>query len=269
MNKLSKKLILPSLATLLFFNAQLFADEEIAENTETSIDQHVSVRSREMDPAKRESIQSQRAQERQEEETDGKTEAQQTLRKVSYKFAAADASTPFMLAPRETMTRPKIAMAAYNYPINCHWLTSIADNNRSIEIEDGSHWEVAASDSYILRNWRREDAIVVTPNYSWFSSYDYYLTNKSNNTFVKANLYVGPLAYGPYSHWIVDIDLFGGHVFLENKMIWCIDPQDTNVIKDWAVNDHIILGIYDSWFSPYDHILINVNMDDHARVKQY
>jgi hypothetical protein len=262
MNKLSKKLI-PSLAALLLFNLSIFGDET-TENTEISNENHVSVGSRELDPGKKERIKNRRAKEH-EEESEEQIESLQILRKANAKLS--NASTPFMLAPRENMNKPSFSFAAY--PINCHWLVSIADNQRSVEFEDGSHWEIASSDAYILRSWRREDALVVTPNYSWFNSYDYYITNKNNNTYVKANLYIGPVAFGAYSHWIVDIDYLGGHVFLENKMIWCVDPQDSYVIKDWAVNDHIIFGVYDSWFSPYDHILINVNMDDHARVKQY
>ncbi|MBS0604239.1 MAG: hypothetical protein JSS60_04285 [Verrucomicrobia bacterium] len=263
---LSKKLILPSLATLLLFNGHLIAEETTEEKTEASIDGHVSVRSREMDPAKRERMQNLRAQQRDDEESDGKADAQHALRRARNKMTTS--GSQFMLAPRH-MARPQLTLAAYAFPINCHWLTSIADNNRSLELEDGSHWEVSPSDAYILRNWRREDSLVITPNYSWLSGYDYFITNKSTNSYVKANLYVGPVAFGPYSHWIVDIDYFGGHVFLENQMIWCINPQDSYVLKDWAVNDHVIFGLYDSWFSPYDHILINVNMDDHIRVKQY
>ena len=76
-------------------------------------------------------------------------------------------------------------------------------------------------------------------------------------------MYVGPLAFGPYSHWITDIDYFGGHVYLENQMVWCVNASDNYVLSDWAVNDHVIFGLYDSWLTPYDHILINVNMDDH------
>ncbi len=261
---LSKKFILPSLASLLLFNAHLIADETTQENTEASIDGHVSVRSRDMDPAKREHMQSVRAEQSDDEQTSDKTEAQRALRKASNKIVSSQ--NQFMLAPRH-MTRPELTLASYAFPINCHWLTSIADTNRSLELEDGSHWEVSPSDAYTLRNWRREDSLVITPNYSWLSSYDYYITNKSNNSFVKANLYVGPVAFGPYSHWIVDIQ--SGHVYLENQMIWCISPQDINVLRDWAVNDHVIFGVHDSWFSPFDHILINVNMDNHIRVKQY
>ena len=259
-----KKLLLPALATLLFFNGCLIADEVAQENPEASIEEHVPVRSREMDPEKREQIQRSRT-------TQSDEEADLPVKNASHRVNSS--KSEFMFAPRQ-MTDLKFTLAAANYgqysfPINCHWLTSVADTGRSFELEDGSHWEVSPTDSYILRNWRREDSLVITPNSSWLSAYDYYVTNKSNNSYVKANLFVGPLAFGPYSHWIVDIDYFGGHVYLENQMVWCISPQDSSVLKDWAVNDHIIFGLYDSWFSPYDHILINVNMDNFVHVKQY
>jgi hypothetical protein len=260
-----KKLVLPSLASLLLFNAHLLGEETTAKSEEVLIEGHVSVRSRESDPSKREQLQDLRAKQREEE--DNGSQMRQMMLRASNKLA--DSSSQFVLAPRESMTQSPFFLTSNVFPINCHRLLSIADTGRTLEMEDGSHWEVSASDSYILRNWRREDSLVITPNYSWLSSYDYYITNKSNGTFLKANLYVGPVAFGPFSHWIVDIDYFGGHVYLENQIVWCVNPQDNYVLKDWAVNDHIIFGLYDSWFSSYDHILINVNMDDHIRVKQY
>lgn len=259
------KTIIPSLACLLLLNAHLVG-EETAENENTPTEEHVSVRSRDTDPSKRDLMRGMRAREQNEEEGN-QPEQRQAIRRAAHKLSSA--APEFMLARREMMQRPQISLAAAVFPTNCHWLISIADNIRSIEMEDGSHWEVSPSDAYIVRNWRREDSLVITPNYNWFSSHDYYITNKTNNTYIKANLYVGPLAFGPYSHWIVDIDYFGGHVYLENQMVWCVNPQDNYVLKDWAVNDHIIFGLYDSWFTPYDHILINVNMDDHIRVKQF
>jgi hypothetical protein len=257
--------IVPSLACLLLLNANLIGDETIQSEKSTA-DEHVSVGSRESDPSKKERMRGMRAQQRENEEGEGKqVEAVETLQRASRKLTK---EADFMLAPREMMQRPQIALSSYGLPINCHWLASLPDN-RSLEMEDGSHWEVSPSDSYTIRNWRRQDSLIITPNYSWLSSYDYYITNKTNNTYVGANLCVGPTAFGPYSHWIVDIDYFGGHVYLENQMVWCVNPQDGSVLKNWAVNDHVIFGLYDSWFTPYDHILINVNMDDHIRVKQY
>ena len=186
---------------------------------------------------------------------------------------ADSSSRQFMLAPRETMTRPQFSLVGFPYSVACHGLANILDNGRftEIEMEDGSHWEVSAFDAYILRNWRRHDTLIISPNYSWCSSYDYFITNKdNNNSYVKANLFGnGPIAFGPHSHWIVSVDRLGGHVYLENQTVWCINPQDSYVLNGWAENDHIIFGLYDAWFSSYDHILINVNMDNHARAKQY
>jgi hypothetical protein len=263
----SKKHILSPLAILLFFNSSLIAVEEAAqESVEAPMDGHVSVRSRELDPAKRERMQSLRAKQNEDEETTDQTDAQQNIRKANNEMTFSTGQ--FMLAPQHIVS-PQLMLASYAFPINSHWLTSIADNSRTIELEDGSHWEVAPSDYWTLNNWGLNDALVITPNYNFFSSYDYYITNKRTNSFVSANMYVGPLAFGPFSHWIVDVDYFGGHVYLENQMVWCVNPQDSYLLKDWAVNDHIIFGLYNSWFSPFDHILINVNMDNHIRARQY
>lgn len=270
MTLLSKPSFLSCFATLLIFSAHLSADESGTQDSGATIQKHVSVRSREMDPELREWIRNKRLQEREEEEQKAQSmENGQMIRKTRY---TPDRShPPFKLAPRD-MLKPHFTLAAYAYPVNCHWLTSIADSNHTIEIEDGSHWEISPSDMYtVMRNWRREDSLVITPNYSWlgFNSYDYYITNKNSNTYVKANLVIGPLDHGPYSHWITGIDYVGGHVYLENQMIWCVDPEQKRVIMQWSIDDHIILGVYDSWFSNYDHILINVNWDNHVRVKQY
>jgi hypothetical protein len=266
---MSKKYILPSLATLLLFNTHLLADETTVKHESDTTQDHVAVQSREANPAIREKLRELRAKEREEEENRAQSaQAEQTLRRVSHKLANAGAPE-FMLAPREKMGRSQFSFTSMVLPSNCHWLASVSDSIRSLEIEDGSHWEVSAFDSFILRNWRRENTLVITPNYNWFGNYEYFITNKSNNTFVKANLAIGPLTFGDFSHWVVEVDNLNGHVILENQMIWCVNPQDGYALRDWAVNDHVIIGLCDSWFSAFDHILINVNVNDHIRVKQF
>ena len=263
---LPKQFLVPSLATLLLFNGLLTAEETAQEQTETSVSEHVPVRSREMDPAKRRQIQQRNSEESEGVEAAMRAEDQPTVQRASSQVDAFE--SPFMLAPCR-MLPLQLTLASIPLPINCHFLVGIADNSRSVELEDGSHWEICPSDAYVLRGWRREDSIVITPNYNWFASYGYHITNKTANSYVRANMYVGPLAFGPYSHWIVDVDYFGGKVYLENQTVWSVSSQDMHILKDWAVNDHIIFGLYDSWFSHFDHILINVNMDDHLRVRQY
>ena len=268
---LLKKLSLPPLAALLLFNGCLTAEESTETHPEISIEGHVPVRSRDMDPVKRELMDRLRAKEAEEAEKRAQAGEQQGVQRASN--AVNGSGSQFLFAP-SLMSKPKISLASsygYAFPINCHSLISISDSFRSVEIEDGSFWDISPMDCYVLRNWRRGDSLCITPNSSWLCPYDYYITNKSDsNSYVRANLSpIGPKEYGPFSHWVVDIDYFGGHVYLENKMIWCVDPQDMYILREWQISDHIIFGKHDSWFSPYDHILINVNMDNFIHVKQY
>src|SRR5579872_89653 len=135
-----KKLILPSLATLLLFNTSLCADETPSDE-DVIIEEHVDVRSRETNLKKREFMRDLRSKQRDEEEMP--VEESRLLRRASAKLS--ESSRQFQFAPRKS-ERLQINLASY-YPVNSHWLTSIADNSLSIELEDGSHWEVSTSDA--------------------------------------------------------------------------------------------------------------------------
>lgn len=265
MNKPTKKFLLSSLMTLSMLTSLVQADDSHLNSDETYVQDHVSVRSRNSDPKKREQIQQQRAIENLDDATEEQSLPEQFERAHA---KIANHQSQFAFAPRKMESAP-FSLTAAAYPINCHWIEGLADRGHSIELEDGSHWDISPSDRSTIRTWKNHDHIVITPNYSWFSSYDYYLTNKSNNSYVKANLWIGPLAYGPRSHWIVDIDYFSGHLFLENQMVWCIDPRDGYILREWALNDHVIFGVNPTLFAKHDHILINVNRDEHVRAKQY
>lgn len=246
---ISKYLLIAFATTYgLLSSGALFSDEPLNND---SIQEHVLVRPYTEDPERRERIQALRIQEKEEEE-----------RNFEPPFQGA-AFVPF------SALKPTLCNYSYGFPVNGHWLIGVGDDNRSIEMEDGSHWEISPSDKRKLNSWKREDLLTISPVYSWFNSYDYEIVNKSAGSKVTAKLLVGPLAFGHYSHWIVDIDFTGGHVALENHMVWCVDPKDDMVLRSWGLNDHIILGINQSWFSHYDHILINVNMNEHVRAKRY
>ncbi len=264
MNYLHNKFLLGCLSAFSLTTSALSADvEDNLKEIPPITEEHVPVRSRDLDPEKREVINRQRA-------IDSEREDAENAHSGLYRRASLNVdqhSAQFRIAP-STTERPQFQLTA-SYPTSCHWLTSISDTGRTIEMEDGSHWEVTSSDQYVLNYWRRSDSLVISPNYNWFTSGDYYITNKSNNTYVKANLYIGPMAFGQYSHWIVAIDHVSGHFTLENGVTWCTYGKDSYVFREWEVNDHIVLGTYDNWVHSYDHILINVNMDTHVRARQY
>ncbi len=257
------KSLLALLSGLFLTTNYLPAEEsdDLAENLSLE-EEHISVRSRYMAPEKREIMNRRRASEAEEESQ--QEEPSPFFRKAS--LASISDQSQFRIAS-PVLENPRFQLSSY--PVNCHWLTSISDTGRTIEMEDGSHWEILGGDQYAMAYWRRGDNLVITPNYDWFSPGDYFITNKTNHSYVRANLYVGPLAFGQYSHWIVAIDHISGHVTLENGVTWCVYGKDNYIFRDWEVNDHIILGLYDNWFHSFDHILINANMDTHVRAKQY
>ena len=180
----------------------------------------------------------------------------------------------FRFAPATEL--PTFQFAAY--PVlqsSHHSLNTISSYLDWVSLEDGSHWKIDHSDSLKVQTWRIGDVLSITPSHCWLCPYTYYITNKSlenrdrGNSWVKANIWLGPLAFGPNTHWVVAVDRISGHLFLENGTNWCVAPSDSYIFDDWAVNDTIIIGNNDSFFTSYANILINVNMNSYVRSRQF
>lgn len=202
-----------------------------------------------------------------EEASDQEQNSESPFRRAALNYNPSQKQ--FQFAPTNWKADISLANFSNFIPDYTHWLVNIGPTGHTIEMEDGTQWEIHPSDTYVLNMWRKNDPMIVTPNNNWFSTGDFYITNKNNNSYVRADLVVSPIAFGPYSHWIIGIDYSSGHVYLENGTTWCMSPSDYSVFKDWAVNDHIVMGYNDAWLSPYDRILINYNMDSYVRAKQY
>ncbi len=136
-------------------------------------------------------------------------------------------------------------------------------------LEDGSQWDILPKDAVRMQNWKTGDLLVISPHYSWFGSGSYDVTNQTAASSVRADLRSGSTPYGTDSHWVVYLDFKRGHVTLEDGSIWCVSSSDATLFLNWEINDHIILGRYHTRFSPYDHILINVQMNAHVRAERY
>ncbi len=157
-----------------------------------------------------------------------------------------------------------------------HWVDSFPAQN-VLKLEDGSEWTFDTEEAYIARSWRAGDTVVLSPKSSWFwsSDFSYILTNKSLGSSIDVNPFLGPVAWGPYTVWVAGIDHTKGHVYLVNgqseRSTWVINSSDMYLFKDWAVNDTILIGDNDSWlwwFSSYNHVLINVNMNHNLRARE-
>ena len=262
--------VLMALASSLLFNCvteQLFA----VEPEETNQEQHIKVGSRPMDQEKCNKIEEQKLERAYESDSFSlPSSALQNL--ITRGSFTVNTQPTFHLAP-STYTNPHCLLA--NFPLSCHWLTAKNSDSRCIKIEDGSSWEIAPSDYHVVTSWRSNDPLFITPITSWFISQHYYIINRTNNSYVKANLVDGPTAFGPFSNWVNGIDLVQGLIFLQNQSVWSVDPNDLYILTDrknnneWAPNDHIIIILHDNKYSSYDHILINVNMNNQVHVKPY
>lgn len=134
-----------------------------------------------------------------------------------------------------------------------------------IELIDGSIWKVAPSDVYTVLTWYASDLLIITPNDSWFSAYQFKITNQATGQAVQTNLYLGPLYNGIYTHWIIAIDYMWDRVYLEDGSVWSMSPFDSSIVSQWKVNDTVIIGVNDGFFSTTrPNILINVNMLNYA-----
>lgn len=157
------------------------------------------------------------------------------------------------------------AMFYTSHPGAFHRADYISIFGDSIELEDGSIWSVRGSDAYKTLNWLPSDLIVITPNHSWFSVYNFRLTNQNTGVSVESNLNLGPIYNGPFTHWIVSIDYYHDVVYLEDGSVWNMSYYDGSIVRKWVVNDTVIIGINDSWLSATrPNILINVNMLNYA-----
>jgi hypothetical protein len=150
-----------------------------------------------------------------------------------------------------------------------HWLAAVSAFGDSIECEDGSVWKINNYDSYKALNWRASDPLLITQNTRWFSSYAYRIINRNTGSSVETNLFLGPIKNGEHTRYIIAIDPTHGDIFLNDNTHWTISGYDYYIFRDWALNDAVIIGYNSGWDSSCESILINVNMNNFVRVKQF
>ena len=162
------------------------------------------------------------------------------------------------------------------YPFSCHWISKISAFGDSLEIEDGSVWELDPTDGYKALHWRSRDPLVITQNRAWFSEYNYRIINKTkefslSNTSrsVTANLKLGPFENGEYTNFIAIMDRLKGELALTDSTNLEVCPRDRSLFRNWKEGQAIIIGVNSGWESSYDLILINVNTNNFVRAKQF
>lgn len=126
------------------------------------------------------------------------------------------------------------------------------------ELEDGSIWVIKKSDRTKTYDWLTSDDIAVTINHSWFSNYQFCLTNLATGKRVEAELHLGPIYNGINTRWIIGINYITGQVCLNDSSVWDVSGFDHYILNGWVLNDTIIVG-HDDTLLGRTNILINVS----------
>ncbi len=141
---------------------------------------------------------------------------------------------------------------------------------KSVQLENKSIWKVLESDLWKMGKWSEGDSIVITASHdwwhsSWYSNYGYCMNNETKGSYVHVDLEKAPPPFGKETDWISALEKHSGYLFLVKKgPCWKIDPNDKEIFEGWRVNDSIILGSNDHWFSSYGYILINLRTKGHV-----
>ena len=155
-----------------------------------------------------------------------------------------------------------------------HVATDTADSCH-LTFEDGSVWQVSDADQDELHLWFAHSAIApiaINPNYSSSRAYyGYYLTHEENGSYVKANLVSAPLRDNPNAVTVAGLEK-GSHnraaIYLSNGTFWAISHSDLKLLKNWHMDDLVIIGKNTEWFSYETHILINIDSNTFVRVQR-
>ncbi len=150
-----------------------------------------------------------------------------------------------------------------------HVIQDIAANGSAVEIEDGSVWEVKASDRKKVSNWQAGDKIAIVANRTWFSSYLYKLVNFNSLDIVPTNLLLFPFLDSLNTRWIERIDYDSRTLVLNDGSKWSVSRLDKGEFKHLKVFDVIVIGVNDGWWRSYNpNILIQVNTMKYVRAER-
>jgi len=219
--------------------------------------QNIEVGSRAMSHAKKVAVYEQIA----EQEKKGAEEQSEEVTEETSEDALLKADASLATAAASYKTTHE---GAYHYPV------SVSAFGDTVEIEDGSIWQVSSSDKSKTLNWMTSDVLVITQNTAWFSSYDYVIVNVSTGVDVKVNMLLGPYYNGAFTHWASAIDYSGRKLYLEDGSIWEVGgtwASYQDVLDTWLPNDTILIGLNGDSSPTTPNILINVNTNTWVKAK--
>jgi len=145
-----------------------------------------------------------------------------------------------------------------------YYINNVGSRGRTLITHDETVWEISGNHSFKTCRWCPGSPVVITPNYSWFSSYDYILKNQETGEFAEADLSQGPLI--EYALFIQYVDPYQGYLQLTNGSHWYTDISAR--LLTWKTGQAILIGENDAWFGR-KNILININENNFVTATAY
>ncbi|MBA3602184.1 MAG: hypothetical protein H0W50_00710 [Parachlamydiaceae bacterium] len=129
----------------------------------------------------------------------------------------------------------------------------ISRRGDSLQLDNGSSWNVRPRDRKIVRKWDNGDAIVIETG-RFFSWSTYKLVNYTRGVSVDVELN-DAVCNGMLSHWVAEINPFEGYLRLQDGSVW---RMSTHELLNWQVNDDVIIALSKNFFSNNSsYVLIN------------
>lgn len=125
------------------------------------------------------------------------------------------------------------------------------------QLNDGSIWKACEKDKPKIEQWKEGAAIGFTISEGWITGHHYVFTNMLTYETVLANLYKEPTDYHRSANWLAFVEPKTGTMFLQSGAKFVIYPDDLEIFEDWKADDFIMIGTYDSMFTPYKHLIFN------------
>jgi hypothetical protein len=125
-------------------------------------------------------------------------------------------------------------------------LSKVSETAETVELDDGSIWQVSLYDCQKVFRWNSEETVSITQNTRWFSNSAFRLINRKTGASADVNLVEGPIKDGMLTNYVSKIDLSRQHVTLNSHSGWKIHPESMSIVENWNTADSIPIIIGDN-----------------------
>jgi uncharacterized protein YlzI (FlbEa/FlbD family) len=121
-----------------------------------------------------------------------------------------------------------------------HTIDSIAEDRKTVTLDDGSVWAVSTPD--VTRSWGPSNRLVITQNHLLLSIDRFALANVDIATATSASHLILPNPAAENAYFIDAIDYPNSKVTLNDGSQWIVHSSDHSVIKKMLAHHRIIVG---------------------------